>query len=84
RNMPMTEAGILPGFTRDLYVSLGEPLDSGTWSVRIHYKPLVRWIWLGAVLMALGGVIALADPRLRQTKQRQHSVSNARRSPLAN
>ena len=68
RNMPMTEAGILPGFTRDLYVSLGEPLDAGGWSVRVHYKPLVRWIWLGAILMALGGVIALCDPRLRQTK----------------
>ena len=68
RNMPMTEAGILPGFTRDLYVSLGEPLDDGAWSVRVHFKPLVRWIWLGAVLMALGGLIALSDPRLRHSK----------------
>ena len=68
RNMPMTEAGILPGFSRDLYVSLGEPLDGGAWSVRVHFKPLVRWIWLGAILMALGGVLALSDPRLRQTK----------------
>ena len=68
RNMPMTEAGILPGFTRDLYVSLGEPLDNGAWSVRVHFKPLVRWIWLGAILMTLGGVLALSDPRLRQTK----------------
>ncbi|MEM7467712.1 MAG: heme lyase CcmF/NrfE family subunit [Pseudomonadota bacterium] len=68
RNMPMTEAGIWPGLMRDLYVSLGEPLEDGAWSVRIHYKPMVRWIWLGAIFMALGGVIALSDPRLRQTK----------------
>jgi len=65
RNMPMTEAGIAPGFTRDLYVSLGEPLDGGAWSVRMHYKPFVRWIWLGALLMAFGGFIAVLDQRLR-------------------
>ena len=63
--MPMTEAGISPGFTRDLYVSLGEPLDGGAWSVRMHFKPFVRWIWLGALLMAFGGLIAVFDPRLR-------------------
>lgn len=68
RNMPMTEAGILGGFTRDLYVSLGEPLEDGAWSVRIHYKPLVRWIWLGAIFMALGGLVALSDPRLRSAR----------------
>jgi len=65
RNMPMTEAGISPGLTRDLYVSLGEPLDGGAWSVRMHYKPFVRWIWLGALLMACGGFVAVLDPRLR-------------------
>jgi len=65
RNMPMTEAGISPGFTRDLYVSLGEPLDDGAWSVRLYFKPFVRWIWLGAILMACGGFIAMFDPRLR-------------------
>ena len=74
RNMPMTEAGILPGFTRDLYVSLGEPLEDGAWSVRLHFKPLVRWIWLGAILMAIGGIIALADPRLRHSKQSRRSA----------
>ncbi len=65
RNMPMTEAGIAPGFTRDLYVSLGEPLQAGAWSVRMHVKPFVRWIWLGGLLMALGGLVAAFDPRLR-------------------
>jgi cytochrome c-type biogenesis protein CcmF len=65
RGMPMTEAGIDPGFTRDLYVSLGEPLDGGAWSVRLHYKAYIRWIWLGAVLMAAGGLLAASDRRYR-------------------
>ena len=63
---PMTEAAIDPGFTRDLYAALGEPLGGGAWSVRLHYKPLVRWIWLGALLMALGGALAAADRRYRR------------------
>ena len=67
RGMPMTEAGIDPGFTRDLYVSLGEPLEGKTWSVRLHYKAYVRWIWLGAILMATGGLLAATDRRYRQT-----------------
>ena len=63
---PMTEAGIDPGFTRDLYAALGEPLGGGAWSVRLHYKPFVRWIWLGAILMALGGALAASDRRYRR------------------
>ena len=51
----MTETAIDPGFFRDIYISLGEPLKEGGWSVRIYYKPFVRWIWLGALMMALGG-----------------------------
>ena len=65
RGMPMTEAGIDSGFTRDLYVSLGEPLGDGDWSVRVQVKPFVRWIWLGALCMALGAVIAASDRRYR-------------------
>ncbi|MOA21626.1 Cytochrome c-type biogenesis protein CcmF [compost metagenome] len=61
----MTEAGIDAGFTRDLYVALGEPLDQGAWAVRVHVKPFVRWIWLGGLLMGLGGVLAAFDPRYR-------------------
>ena len=68
RGMPMTEAGIAPGFTRDLYVALGEPLDGGAWSVRISVKPFVRWLWLGALLMAAGGVLAACDPRFRRAR----------------
>ncbi len=65
RNMPMTEAGIDPGFTRDLYVSLGEPLGGEAWSLRVYHKPFVRWIWLGAIFMALGGLVVILDPRYR-------------------
>ena len=61
-----TESDIDPGFTRDLYVALGEPLgDSGAWSVRVYLKPFIRWIWLGALLMMLGGFVAATDRRFR-------------------
>lgn len=65
QQMPMTEAGIDAGFTRDLYVALGEPLENGAWAVRVHIKPFVRWIWLGALLMSLGGVLSVTDKRYR-------------------
>jgi cytochrome c-type biogenesis protein CcmF len=62
--MPMTEAGIDAGLTRDLFVALGEPLgNEGAWSLRIYHKPFVRWIWLGGLLMALGGLLAASDRR---------------------
>jgi len=62
---PMTEAAIDPGLMRDLFVALGEPLGNGEWSVRMQYKPLIRWIWLGTLIMAFGGVLALSDKRYR-------------------
>lgn len=62
----MTEAAIDAGFTRDLYIALGERLEnSQAWAVRIYYKPFVRWIWFGALLMSFGGLIALSDKRYR-------------------
>ncbi len=61
----MTEASIDPGLMKDLYVAMGEPLQNGAWAVRLHYKPFVRWIWLGAALMAMGGVLAVMDKRYR-------------------
>ena len=64
---PMTEAGIDPGWRHDLFVALGEPLGDGSWSVRIQVKPLVRFIWLGALIMALGGLFAISDRRYRRT-----------------
>ena len=64
---PMTEAAIDAGFTRDLFIALGEPLDDqGSWAIRIYYKPFIRWIWLGAIIMALGGLFAASDRRYRQ------------------
>ena len=65
QQMPMTEAGIDPGFTRDLYVALGEPLENGAWAVRLQVKPFVRWIWLGGLLTALGAGLSVMDPRYR-------------------
>jgi cytochrome c biogenesis protein CcmG/thiol:disulfide interchange protein DsbE len=57
--MPMTEAAIDAGLLRDVYVSLGEPIDERAWSVRVYYKPFVDWIWGGCLLMALGGFLAM-------------------------
>jgi cytochrome c-type biogenesis protein CcmF len=65
QQQPMTEAAIDAGVTRDLYVSLGEPLDGQAWSVRVYYKPFIRWIWSGALIMALGGLLAATDRRYR-------------------
>lgn len=62
---PMTEAGIDAGWNRDLFVALGQPLGNGIWSVRVQYKPLIRFIWFGAVIMALGGIVAASDRRYR-------------------
>jgi cytochrome c-type biogenesis protein CcmF len=64
-SMPMTEAAIDTGFTRDVYVSLGEPLPDGAWAVRVYYKPFVDWIWFGCLFMALGGLLAASDRRYR-------------------
>lgn len=61
----MTEAAIDAGLWRDLYVAMGEPLANGAWAVRVHYKPFVRWMWLGGILMAMGGVLAITDKRYR-------------------
>ena len=63
RGSVMTEADIDAGLFQDIYVSLGEPLAEDAWAVRIHVKPMVRWLWLGALFMALGGVLAILDPR---------------------
>jgi cytochrome c-type biogenesis protein CcmF len=69
-NSVMTEAAIDPGLTRDVYISLGEPLGNGDWAVRLQIKPFVRWIWLGGLLMALGGAMAVLDARYRRLRQR--------------
>ncbi len=75
RNMPMTEAGIEPGLFKDLYVSMGEPLGGGAWSLRLYYKPFIRWIWLGAIFMGLGGILAITDRRYRLKARNTESTS---------
>ncbi len=64
-SMPMTEAAIDVGLTRDIYVSLGEVLPDRSWAVRVYYKPFVDWIWGGCLLMALGGILSISDKRYR-------------------
>jgi cytochrome c-type biogenesis protein CcmF len=70
QTMPMTEAGIDGGLFRDLYVAMGESLGDGAWAVRIYHKPFIAWLWLGATLMGLGGLLAASDPRYRLALKR--------------
>ena len=72
-SMPMTEAAIDAGLWRDVYVSLGEPINpdqpEGEWAVRVYYKPFVDWIWGGCVIMSLGGLLAMFDRRYRSRRK---------------
>ena len=70
---PMTEAAIDTGIFGDLYVSLGEPVSGGAWSVRVYHKPFVTWIWGGFIIMALGGFLALCDRRYRVAVRRDEA-----------
>ena len=71
----MTEAAIDTGFTRDLYVALGEGIDDGkAWIVRIYLKPFIDWIWGGAFMMALGGLLAATDRRYRLRKRSEETL----------
>ena len=63
--MSMTEAAIAGGLTRDLYVALGEKIDDNSWALRLYYKPFIRWIWIGGLFMALGGLLCMFDRRYR-------------------
>lgn len=71
QTMPMTEAGIDAGLFRDLFVALGDPLGGEFWSLRLQYKPFVRWIWMGSLIMAFGGLLAATDPRYRRLLVRE-------------
>ncbi|MBK8973741.1 MAG: heme lyase CcmF/NrfE family subunit [Hahellaceae bacterium] len=83
----MTEAGIMAGLWRDLYISLGEKLPGDeVWAVRLHVKPFVRWLWLGGLLMALGGTLAVMDKRYRFRRSKpapQPEVSSSDASSAA-
>ncbi|MFA9485566.1 MULTISPECIES: heme lyase CcmF/NrfE family subunit [unclassified Moraxella] len=81
--MPMTEVGLHPSPLNELYIALGEPIvsddgktDLDTWAVRVYVKPMIRWLWFGAILMSLGGLIAILDKRYRIKKITTHTSSN--------
>jgi len=72
----MTEAAIDPGVFRDLFVAMGEPIgEGGAWAIRLHYKPMVRWMWVGSIFMALGAFATVMDKRYR--RQRSSATSTA-------
>ncbi|MDQ5843810.1 MAG: cytochrome c biogenesis protein CcsA, partial [Acidobacteriota bacterium] len=75
----MTETAIDTGLFRDLYISLGEPVAGGAWSVRVYFKPFVSWIWGGALLMALGGGLALSDRRYALAARKQREAKDVRK-----
>ena len=77
---PMTESGIDAGLMRDIYISLGESLGNGDWSLRLYYKPFVRWIWLGGIMIAIGGLFAAMDRRYRVAVKRRVAVPGQARS----
>ncbi|MEZ8106517.1 MULTISPECIES: heme lyase CcmF/NrfE family subunit [Vibrio] len=80
----MTEAAIDSGFTRDLYIAMGERLDDNrSWAVRIYYKPFIRWIWAGSILMALGGLIAISDRRYRFRKSSSSKTTSSEQEKVA-
>jgi cytochrome c-type biogenesis protein CcmF len=83
QTMPMTEAAIETSVWRDLYVSLGEPVSGGAWSVRVYYKPFVVWLWGGAFLMALGGILAMSDKRYRIMARRDSKVAEVESAETA-
>jgi len=68
QQMPTTQAAIDPGITRDLYIAMGQKLPDGAWTMRIYYRPFIRWIWFGPLFMALGGILMLFDRRYRHKK----------------
>jgi cytochrome c-type biogenesis protein CcmF len=72
----MTEAGIDSAWSRDLFVAMGDPLGEGAWSVRIQYRPMIRFIWFGCFIMALGGLIAVSDKRYRRKTSSARGASN--------
>jgi cytochrome c-type biogenesis protein CcmF len=80
RGMPMTEAAIKVGFLRDVYVSMGEPIDDSTWIVRLYHKPFISWIWLGSLMMAIGGICAASDRRYRKLAERRAAAGATARA----
>jgi cytochrome c-type biogenesis protein CcmF len=83
QTMPMTESGIEVDWNRDLFVAMGDDLGDGAWSVRVQYKPMVRFIWFGALVMALGGLLALSDRRYRTRRETVNEKAGVRGAATA-
>jgi cytochrome c-type biogenesis protein CcmF len=81
QNMPMTEAAIDRGITRDLYIALGEPVNPTTWIVRVQHKPFVAWIWAGCLIIAFGGLLAALDKRYRLKQQKRQEGTGTAGTP---
>jgi len=75
RGMPMTQVAIDWGLLKDIYVAMGEELTADAWAMRVHYKPFVRWLWLGALIAALGGVLAITDRRYSSKKAQKQLLA---------
>ncbi len=76
---PMTEAGIQTGVFRDLYVALGEQADENEWGLRLYYRPFIQWVWIGALLMAIGGLLGAMDKRYRTLTKVENSAKEKTR-----
>ncbi len=74
--MVMTQAAVNYGPFRDVYVSLGDPLGDGAWTVRVYHKPFVGWLWAGTLLLALGGALAVSDRRYRVALRRRNPIAS--------
>tara|TARA_R100000322_G_scaffold89347_1_gene55536 strand:- start:1732 stop:3729 length:1998 start_codon:yes stop_codon:yes gene_type:complete len=75
-NTPATHMGIDGRFLRDLFVTLGDPRDNGAWSMTLYVKPFVRWIWLGTIFIAFGGILAVTDKRYRRYKVSKQAAAD--------
>ena len=71
RGSVMTEAAIDVTLFRDVYISMGESLEGGAWGMRLQVKPYMRWVWLGAIFMSLGGFMAVLDKRYRRRQKKE-------------
>jgi cytochrome c-type biogenesis protein CcmF len=78
----MTEADIDAGLFRDIFAAIGERISDDAWAIRLQYKPLVRWLWLGALVMAAGGFLAISDRRYRVREQADKKVEAGTAVPV--
>ena len=73
----MTEAAIDSGVFRDLFIAMGEPVGEAAWAIRLQYKPMIRWIWFGALMIGFGAITTAFDRRYRLREQRSDTAKNS-------